>query len=277
MGYEYRHTLPDRSFYGDLIFEVGTSDWECLLGNGLKIEAKHGNGPKEEYIYDPVTVFRLYQVADSLKNDLLAVSEFKTDKLKFDKLKIKTSRVNTRLTTSNGEILFDDVENIPPLKPGADIVFSSVKDGKVSLLKEEVHILPERKHVEIPDSLPCESHLHTGLWSYLDRITPVDGSVVAGGRYRLALLDNPEEPGGFVACYFDGAEIDGNIWERGDIKAILRPTAFSDHYDVEWYDSRHERVDMNECSAIFEGTNLLTVDFPLLKSQLRFQRFIPRP
>lgn len=105
-----------------------------------------------------------------------------------------------------------------------------------------------------------------GYYRYLD--CDVEESYAGlGGRYSLALV--PAADGGFDVVYVAGAERNSSGWLTGMLKGHMKPTIFQNHYDLTWYDSE-KRPLSGECSATLEQNALLTLNFPILKSQLRF-------
>lgn len=105
-----------------------------------------------------------------------------------------------------------------------------------------------------------------GFYKYLDKIDN-DKYAVVGGKYVIALL--PDKTGNYKAIYIDGANVYSSFWKTGMIKGTLKKTIFSNNYDLEWYDSRAEVID-EECSATILDNNIIELNFPLLKSQIRF-------
>ena len=103
-----------------------------------------------------------------------------------------------------------------------------------------------------------------GFWSYLDRDIDLDYARL-GGKYRLALVKNKD---GYLIIYMDGAETNKNKWSKGMIKGVLKSTIFKNHYDLVWYDSTFDVIDC-EANAFIENS-ILTLNFPLYKSSIRF-------
>lgn len=110
-----------------------------------------------------------------------------------------------------------------------------------------------------------------GFWKYLDRQNN-PRYARPGGSYTLAVVADGE--GGYDIIYISGAEVYADRWHEGMIKGHLRPTIFEGHYDLEWVDSTftvHDR----ELSAQFDSAGILTLNFPLLKTQIRLSRLKP--
>ncbi len=105
-----------------------------------------------------------------------------------------------------------------------------------------------------------------GFYKYVDKIDNEKYAVV-GGKYLIALL--PDDAGNYTIIYISGATAYTNSWKTGMIKGILKRTVFANNYDLGWYDSRMEVID-DECSATILDNNIIELNFPLLKSQIRF-------
>lgn len=107
-----------------------------------------------------------------------------------------------------------------------------------------------------------------GVYHYLDSDLN-DKRAIKGGDYIFYL--RPAEAGVYELIYLDGAKANNALWQEGMIKGRLKPTIFENHYDVEWYDSQMAN-DFEELWAEFTSGTILTIHFPLEKSQLRFYR-----
>lgn len=106
-----------------------------------------------------------------------------------------------------------------------------------------------------------------GVWRYLDRDND-PRFARPGGYYELAIVAN-HQTGGYDIIYLDGANTASSLWEPGMLKGRLSPTAFSGHFDLQWFDASMQLID-SECSATIESSAILRLDFPLLKSSMRF-------
>lgn len=111
-----------------------------------------------------------------------------------------------------------------------------------------------------------------GYWTLLDYT--VDDSVMrAGGDYLLALVRRGE--GGYLMIYVDGALRNREQWQLGRIKGECRPGRLPNVYHLVWYTADDEPI-TEGCSMELTGPRTLTLLFPHLGSQLRFQK-IPAP
>ena len=108
-----------------------------------------------------------------------------------------------------------------------------------------------------------------GLWHYLDRDNDVTYAR-PGGTYSLVIVPDKQNVGHFIILYAEGAVVNAHSWKPGMIKGRLLPTMFSGRYRLEWWDANKERV-ADEANAVVEN-NILTLNFPLLHSQLRYSR-----
>ncbi len=111
-----------------------------------------------------------------------------------------------------------------------------------------------------------KKNLHEGFWSYLDRNNNEDYAIV-GGRYRFALL---KEGNDYLIIYINGAVTNKKNWSEGMIKGRLISTIFENHYDLIWYDSMFELIDVDAHASI--NNSILTIEFPTYKTQIRFYR-----
>lgn len=108
-----------------------------------------------------------------------------------------------------------------------------------------------------------------GLWHYFDRDNDA-AYARPGGTYSLAVVPDPEQADCFLILYIDGARVNASKWEPGMIKGRLTPTKFAGRYRLEWWDAGMTLIH-DEANAIVEP-DMLTLNFPLLHSQLRYSR-----
>lgn len=107
-----------------------------------------------------------------------------------------------------------------------------------------------------------------GMWEYLDRDCTPD-LCQPGGTYRLAILKNQSD--GYDIIYLSGAKIKATQWRAGEIKGQLSPTQFINHYNLTWLDAAKQPIE-TENSASMENSDVMRLDFPLLKSSVRLKR-----
>lgn len=109
-----------------------------------------------------------------------------------------------------------------------------------------------------------------GIWSYLDR-NMNDSFARTGGRYRLGIIPDKENPGSYLLIYLSGAEVNPASWQEGMIKGKLKSTPFENHYDLIWYDSKMDVID-TDCYADISDEMIITLSFPLMKSSIRLYK-----
>ncbi len=108
-----------------------------------------------------------------------------------------------------------------------------------------------------------------GYWRYLDRDMQ-DEWLRLGGRYTLAIVRSDN---GYDLIYIDGAQVKKSMWEPGMLKGHITPTLFTGNYDLMWIDATMEPID-NDCYATIENGIILTLNFPVYKSQVRLSKII---
>lgn len=105
-----------------------------------------------------------------------------------------------------------------------------------------------------------------GYWHYLDRRMD-ESQMKSGGKYRLAVVCAGE---GYDLLYVGGAEMYPRYWQVGMRKGVLEASPFIGTYDMKWHLSDKTLVE-DEAYATFSG-NILTLHFPLHKSEVRFYK-----
>ena len=106
-----------------------------------------------------------------------------------------------------------------------------------------------------------------GYWKYLDRDMQ-DEWLRLGGRYTLAVVRADD---GYDLIYIDGAQVKKSLWQPGMLKGHITKTAFSGNYDMTWIDATMEPIDEDAYATIENGI-ILTLYFPVFKSQVRFAK-----
>lgn len=120
--------------------------------------------------------------------------------------------------------------------------------------------------LNIMDKISKSDDSHEGLWEEFDRNLD-ENKLRSGGRYRLAIV---ECVGGYDIIYLSGAAKNAELWEEGALKGKLKSTPFKGIYDLEWLDTEGNLLP-GDCKAQF-SSDLLTLQFPYLDSQLRLRR-----
>lgn len=107
-----------------------------------------------------------------------------------------------------------------------------------------------------------------GIWEYLDRDME-EKTARMGGRYKIATVSNNND--GYEIIYLDGASVNDRQWQPFMLKGSLKKTIFTGNYDATWIESQFKLID-KDVHASIENAVILTVKFPVLKSQLRFSK-----
>lgn len=106
-----------------------------------------------------------------------------------------------------------------------------------------------------------------GYWTYLDRDMQ-DEWLRLGGRYTLAIVRGDD---GYDLIYIDGAQVKKSQWQCGMLKGHMTKTVFSGNYDLRWIDATMEPIEKDAYTTIENGI-ILTLNFPVFKSQVRFAK-----
>ena len=106
-----------------------------------------------------------------------------------------------------------------------------------------------------------------GYWKYLDRDME-DKWLRLGGRYTLAVVRADD---GYDIIYLDGAQVHKSQWQPCMLKGHITKTQFSGNYDLSWIDATMEPIS-DDCYATVENGVILTLNFPIYKSQVRFAK-----
>lgn len=110
-----------------------------------------------------------------------------------------------------------------------------------------------------------------GVWEYLDRDTDSRRAII-GGRYRLGIIEASDgRKGEYDIVYLGGAEVNPSKWRPGMLKGRLRALPFANHWDLQWYDSEMKLIS-TDLNASMEQNAILSLNFPLMKSTIRFYR-----
>ncbi|MBQ9575518.1 MAG: hypothetical protein IJV11_01430 [Muribaculaceae bacterium] len=108
-----------------------------------------------------------------------------------------------------------------------------------------------------------------GYWKYLDRDMQ-DDWLRLGGRYVLAVVRNGD---GYDLIYIDGAQVKKSMWQTGMFKGHMTKTIFGGNYDLSWIDATMEPIDEDAYATIENGV-IMTMEFPIYKSQVRFVKVL---
>ena len=108
-----------------------------------------------------------------------------------------------------------------------------------------------------------------GYWKYLDRDMQ-DEWLRLGGRYTLAVVRADD---GYDLLYIDGAQVKKSLWSPCMLKGHIKKTIFSGNYDLMWIDATMEPMNDDTYATIENGV-ILTFNFPIYKSQVRFAKVL---
>lgn len=108
-----------------------------------------------------------------------------------------------------------------------------------------------------------------GYWKYLDRDME-EKWLRLGGRYTLAVVRADD---GYDIIYIDGAQVKKSQWQPCMKKGHMTKTIFSGNYDLTWIDATMEPISEDAFATVENGV-ILTFNFPIFKSQVRFAKVI---
>ena len=122
-------------------------------------------------------------------------------------------------------------------------------------------------HEALDEYFSATSDPLEGYWKYLDRDMS-DEWLRLGGRYTIAVVRADD---GYDMIYINGAQVKKSLWHEGMLKGHMTKTIFSGNYDATWIDATMEPID-NDVQATVENGVILTLNFPVYKSQVRFAK-----
>ena len=108
-----------------------------------------------------------------------------------------------------------------------------------------------------------------GYWKYLDRDLE-EKWLRLGGRYTIAVVRADD---GYDLIYIDGAQVRKSMWQPGMKKGHITKTLFTGNYDLTWIDATMEPIDEDAYATVENGV-ILTLNFPIFKSQMRLAKVI---
>lgn len=201
-------------------------------------------------------------------------SNFSSYKGEYNTIAIKVND-GGKLSVSGGSRVSKQIVTMDSL--GFDVESITVTiSGKMDVAEATIETLPKASGKlltgwtmeEIAERISTSKDPLEGFWSYLDREND-RRYARPGGEYRLAVVKS--DAGTYDIIYVGGAETNRARWTPGMLKGRLRVTAFADNYDLEWYDAGMEERG-REAYATLTSPAILTLYFPLLKTQLRFSK-----
>ena len=73
--------------------------------------------------------------------------------------------------------------------------------------------------------------------------------------------------------YLSGAQVNAAQWQAGLLKGHITKTIFDGNYGLEWIDATFQPI-VQDAYATFENGVLMTLDFPVYKSQVRLSKVL---
>lgn len=155
---------------------------------------------------------------------------------------------------------------------GIGYVAGAGSDMRIERVVYNQSQIPELQLITKWNKSKIDKHLqnnvnHTeGQWKYLDR--NIDNrNIKLGGKYTLTIIKSTN--GDYDILYYDGAVVNSSKWKCGMLKGKLKRTQFQNNYDLVWYDATMRELS-DDAYAEIESDKILTLYFPVEKSQLRF-------
>lgn len=158
---------------------------------------------------------------------------------------------------------------------GIDVAFDRMNTGlmgyrtdKPAIVTDESIIyrtIPARQHFARPILSDGSDHV-TGQWRYFDR--DADAEKVPGvPDYTIAIVANDDAS--YTIVYLGD---NTSLWSCGDVKGMLNPTQFQNHYNMLWYDAQGREHSTDVFADYLPDLDLLQLSFPLLGTVVRFAR-----
>lgn len=115
--------------------------------------------------------------------------------------------------------------------------------------------------------LERSSDSREGIWTYLDRKTDPRKANPAG-RYTIAIVRSGDDS--YSIVYISGS---GNeSWKPMRIKGTLRPSGFTDNFDMEWICDDGTLYNDDTNASFTTSGRILECRFPALEATLRFRK-----
>ena len=168
------------------------------------------------------------------------------------------------------------VATVPFDRAGGCVSAGFSHNAKIQRLTAEARYVPVPEYApfvsedELRAYIAASADINEAVWDYLDR--DIDPALAtAGGRYRLATIKSASRPGTYDIIYLSGADApDGR--EPMRVIGRLAPTIFIGAYSLDWFDTRGRLLSGDQDAQITLDHAILTLRWPLLRSQLRFSR-----
>lgn len=214
------------------------------------------------------------------RNDTLVLSKrftrgFSFVKGGFNTLTAEIDLITRQMNIFAGSRELEPIGSVPIEEIPSPGIFSSVSVTVSTMMVETVadpvsNAMTPWTLDEIDTHLSASTDPVEGYWEYLDREND-PGYAIPGGRYTLAIVAADDIPGAYDILYVSGAQKMAGLWSPGMLKGRLLPTQFIDHYDLLWTDATFAPITRDIHASITQKT-ILTLNFPLYKTVLRFSR-----
>lgn len=109
-----------------------------------------------------------------------------------------------------------------------------------------------------------------GIWVYLDRDIDTHKASL-GHKYSLAIT-KADDSTTYQIISIDATEASRGFIKPIQVKGWMRPTNFNNNYDMVWYDTKGRELNDDNNAQLSDDGSILTLRFPVYKSQLRFTR-----
>lgn len=218
------------------------------------------------------------------RNTRLTISGI-SDDISLPERKATTFVLGITLERDSAQVDYiDDGENLVTRKVAVgnnvrEIGFSSSTDfhlRRATLVNEPQPPHPEKSawtRPELDDYLSKSTDPIEGYWRLLDYNID-DNLARIAGRYTVAIIRRLTS-NDYDIIYIDGAVTNSTLWHPCDIKGRLFPTEFIRHFNLQWYAADAGIIATDTNASVDDTSMILTLNFPLLRSQIRFSR-IPR-
>lgn len=237
------------------------------------------HAPFDDITYQRTMTVTLIQVQASGMRELASATVTKGVSLE-DDLNTLCVDVNERLVrVSIGKEELQQVIEAPVVRPTGPVqVGYIVGPGSRVAIERAVLTIDNESQVAtrtswtleaLDDYLAGSTDPIEGYWRYLDRDME-EKWLRLGGRYTLAVVRADD---GYDLIYIDGAQVKKSLWQPGMLKGHLARTAFSGNYDLTWIDATMEPINEDAHASIENGI-ILTLSFPVYKSQMRLARVL---
>lgn len=190
---------------------------------------------------------------------------------RFNSIKILYEERQARLFVGNE--MQREISRVPFDPDGGDVLFFSNAQVRCQRLQCSYDRLPERPASPFKDMDQLAEYLETatspieGVWEYMDRNIKQEKAEL-GGIYKLAIVKNGDD---YDILYLKGAKINSDEWCAMRLKGKLIPTIFRGNYDMIWYDADGNEWSEDVSAQLSEDGAILSLNFPLLDSQIRLR------